>query len=160
MKAIVAAFAATLLLCLSASAAAQTPSRLKPTGEMLIAKMPAPSPTEEELAVPCDSDSEPDVESDEVLRLLRSRRAYRFAIDVWGVKWFPSHVANPPERWRSWMAGCTDRVFVLKQFKKAIGQPMTDKWTETDVRRLIEAVEEQAIKLVESGRLGRSLLEP
>lgn len=131
--------------------------RLKAPGEKLIADFPSPKPTKAELAVPCVDNTETTTSTEDVYRSLTSRRVYLFAIDVWGVKWFPSHVANPRYRW---MGLCTDDVFVLKQFKKAIGQPMSTAWTEADVHRLIELVEQRALKLAEAGELNSWLLEP
>jgi hypothetical protein len=157
MTATIYAYALSACLGFASFAFAQDSPRLKPIGEQLIARFPTPDPTEAELSEPCVDHSETSVQTERAYLSLTSRRAYLFAIDLWGVKWFPKHAANPRYRW---MGLCNDEVFVLKQFKKAIGQPMTAQWTETDVRRLADLVEQEAIKLVESGELGPWLLEP
>jgi len=139
-----------------ALAVAALPARAEVTlteiGEILISKMPAPSPTKDELSSTCKREARR-YESKEVAKLLESRRAYLFALNVWGAKWLPTHAGLG-------RGTCTDYGFLLKQYQRAHGADETGYWTRKDVETLISEVEGEIKQLVHDGKIDEVMLEP
>lgn len=124
---------------------------MKPVGEFLISQMPAPRPTGQELAQPCIARNAAS-ENEQVARLLGSRRVYLLALNVWGMKWLPSHAGLT-------RGSCTDFVFLQMQFQRAIGVSKPGLFEHADVQLLIAQVEPMARQLVDSGQLDKVILE-
>ena len=111
---------ASVLLSLSASIALaqpggtkpNAPRMLSPQAEQLIAMVPAPQPTEEELRQPCKPNREVPANSSHK-QVLETHAIVLVGFELWGRKWLPSHASDR----------CTDHVFLLAQLQRVQDGP-------------------------------------
>lgn len=149
---------ASLALVLMAFDAGAQDGRLKPSplrtlspqAEQLIAKMPAPQPTDEELRQPCQPNRMVPASSPHK-ELLEQHAVTLVGFELWGRKWLPSHAS---ER-------CTDHGYLLAQFQRAQGlDKPVGVWLFNDVLRLRGWVLAPARDLVLAKALPLDLMLP